>query len=338
MGNAFFTYTATDGAGNVSNAALYTVAVGKDLSSYTKATTTKGGRSNPYENNDVLTYVIDPNGVRYTSAGVYDAKGLLLNGASNGLATTGTNATMAAVDVTRLANVGVALNAATGQLYVADRTKLTPGNYSVTVTTTDVNGGTNTVLQSFSIGNNPLPVELTSFEAKAVRTDALLTWSTASEKNNDHFAVERSFDGRTFVVVGQVAGHGSTSQAHDYRLTDFGVGARYQGTVYYRLKQVDADSTSQHSPVRTVVFTAEVAATVALYPNPAAATTTLDLTALPAGAYQVTLLDMTGRSVLTSTLAGAQPHLLTVDSLPAGSYVVLVRGAGATYTARLVKK
>ena len=338
VGNAFFTYTATDGAGNVSNAALYTVAVGKDLSSYTKATTTKGGRSNPYENNDVLTYVIDPNGVRYTSAGVYDAQGLLLNGASNGLATTGTNATMAAVDVTRLANVGVALNAATGQLYVADRTKLTPGNYSVTVTTTDVNGGTNTVLQSFSIGNNPLPVELTSFEAKAVRTDALLTWSTASEKNNDHFAVERSFDGRTFVVVGQVAGHGSTSQAHDYRLTDFGVGARYQGTVYYRLRQVDADSTSQRSPVRTVVFTAEVAAAVALYPNPAATTTTLDLTALPAGAYQVTLLDMTGRSVLTSTLAGAQPHLLTVDSLPAGSYVVLVRGAGATYTVRLVKK
>ena len=339
VGNAFFSYTATDEQGNVSNAALYTVAVGKDISSYAKATTPKGGRGNAYLNNDVLTYVVDPNGVRYTAAGVYDAKGLLLSGASNGLATTGTNATMAAADVTRLANVGVALNAATGQLYVVDRTKLTPGNYSVTVTTTDVNGGTNTVLQSFSIGNNPLPVELTDFVVKAAKMDALLTWSTASEKNNDHFEVERSFDGRTFVVVGQVAGHGSTSQAHDYRLTDFGVGARYQGTVYYRLKQVDTDSTTQRSPIRTVAFTAEVVAAVALYPNPAAATTTLDLSTLPAGAYQVTLLDMTGRSVLTTNaLAGGQPHTLTVDSLPAGSYVVLVRGANATYTARLVKK
>ena len=339
VGNAFFSYTATDAVGNVSNAALYTLAVGRDLNSYAKATTPKGGRGNAYQNNDVLTYVIDPNGVRYAAAGVYNAAtGALVAGASNGLPTTGTNATMAAADVTRLAAVGVALNAATGQLYVVDRTKLTPSTYSVTVTTTDVNGGTNAVQQSFTIGANPLPVELTDFAVKAVRTDALLTWRTASEKNNDHFAVERSFDGRTFGVVGRVAGHGTSSQAHDYRLTDFGVGARYQGTVYYRIRQVDADSTAQHSPVRTVAFTAEVAATVVLYPNPAAATTTLDLTALPAGAYQVTLLDMTGRPVLTTTLAGGRPHALAIDSLPAGSYVVLVRGAGATYTARLVKK
>ena len=345
VGNTFFSYTATDGAGNVSNAALYTVAVGKDVNSYYKATPKKGpGSGNgAYQNNDVLTYLIDPNGARYVASGpatlVYDAKtGDLLAGASNGLPTTGTNATLSTADVNTLNAIGVKLNPATGQLYVADRTKLKSGTYSVTVTTTDVNGGTNTVAESFSIGANPLPVELTDFAVKAVQTDALLTWSTASEKNSDHFEVERSFDGRTFVAIGQVAGHGSTSQAHDYRLTDFGVGARYQGTVYYRLKQVDADSTSQHSPVRTVAFTAEVAATVALYPNPATTTTTLDLTALPVGAYQVTLLDMTGRSVLTTTLAGGLPHPLAVDGLAVGSYVVLVRGANATYTARLVKK
>jgi len=242
------------------------------------------------------------------------------------------------LNTTQLAAIGVGLNPTTGQLVVSDRTKLRAGTYSVSITTTDVNGGTNTVVESFTIGASPLPVELVSFDVKAVKADAVLTWSTASEKNNDRFEVERSFDGRTFVQVGTVAGNGSTSQTHSYSLTDLGVGARYQGTVYYRLKQVDTDGTTQYSPVRTVAFTTEVIAKAGLYPNPATTTTKLDLTTLPTGVYQVSILDMAGRSVGTYTVNGGIATALDVSLLPLGNYVVVVQGTTERHVLRLTKQ
>ncbi|WP_262892811.1 hypothetical protein [Hymenobacter montanus] len=39
----------------------------------------------------------------------------------------------------------------------------------------------------------------------AVKSD-VLSWTTASKSNNDHFEVECFFDGRTFECVGTVRG------------------------------------------------------------------------------------------------------------------------------------
>jgi hypothetical protein len=174
-------------------------------------------------------------------------------------------------------------------------------------------------------------VVLTEFTAQAVRNrDALLNWATASEKNNDHFDIERSFDGSTFAKIGSLAGHGTTSAASAYTLTDAGVAAQATGPVYYRLRQVDLDGTANFSPVRSVRFTAETAAApiaLSLFPNPAQASTTLDLRQLPAtGTYQVVLLDATGRTVRTATLAGGLPQPLTIADLASGTYHVLVTG------------
>ncbi len=41
---------------------------------------------------------------------------------------------------------------------------------------------------------DPLPIELISFEAKANSEYVELNWSTASEINNDYFTIERSAD------------------------------------------------------------------------------------------------------------------------------------------------
>jgi hypothetical protein len=206
----------------------------------------------------------------------------------------------------------------------------TARTYSVLVNTTDANGGITQALATFTIGAYPLPVVLTDFSAQAVQNrDALLSWHTASEKNNDHFDVERSFDGTAFTKVGQLAGHGTTSAASTYAFTDAGVASKASGPVYYRLRQVDLDGTSAFSPVRSVRFTSQAAAPVALglYPNPAQASTQLDLSQLPAtGAFQVLVLDASGRTVLSRTLAGGLPQPLDVQNLASGTYHVRVTG------------
>ena len=336
VGNAFFSYTATDNAGSplTSVPALYTLPVGADNSSAYKQVSRAAGYV--HQNNDVVANVFDANG------GTYDATGAVVK---NGLPTTGTNTIASSpADAAALAANGLVLNATTGQVTVGDRTKLKSGTISFNVTTTDVNGGTNTVPVSIVL-LNPLPVELVAFTARAVgNRDAALAWTTASEKNSGHFDVERSLDGAAFVKIGQVQGQGSKASATDYALTDANAAAKATGPVYYRLRQVDTDGTASYSPVQSVSFTkAPAAPALGLYPNPAGARTQLDLSQLPAGTYRVSLVDMAGRAVLSASLAGAQRHTLDLAPLASGSYVVQVRGTAADGTAvsltkRLVKE
>nr|WP_246558619.1 T9SS type A sorting domain-containing protein [Hymenobacter piscis] len=345
IGNAFFNYTATDNSNLGSlNTATYTLPVGQDNSSVYAYTPTKGG-ANVYNNNDVLAYVTDINAARYNSAGlVYDATtGALVNDASNGLPTTGTtNAVISAPDKALLNAAGIDINPTTGQFFVSDRTLLRQGSYTVSVTTTDINGGTNTQSVTIPIGSRPLPVTLVSFSAKAAGADARLTWATAQELNNDHFVVERSFDGHAFAAVAEVKGQGTKASATNYTLTDAQAANKAQGRVtYYRLRQVDTDGTSTFSAVQTVTFGLTTRTTsVAVYPNPASnlTNTRLDLSGTEAGTYQVSIVDMTGRVLRSFSQAGASNEALDVTSLPAGTYLVLVKGNGESFTQRLIKE
>lgn len=334
-GNVFYTYTATDNLGAVSNVATYGIPVGPDNAAV-YATTPVKGNATRYATNDVLAYVVDPNGALYNPSGlIYDATtGALQTGTRNGLATTGTNAVLAttgpAGNPGNTLPTGTALNPATGQIYVSNASQL-PGvtsatSYSVNVTTTDVYGGVTTQTVTFTIGAYPLPVELVAFTAQAVRNvDAQLNWTTAQEKDNDHFDVERSLDGRNFVRVATRQGQGTKTSATQYAWTDAGV-AHLGRTLYYRLKQVDRDGTSTYSDIRAVAFSAAVPGSANLYPNPASETTTLDLTQLPASSFQVRIVDAAGRLAADLTLTGGAKHTLTVASLARGTYAVLLRG------------
>jgi hypothetical protein len=170
---------------------------------------------------------------------------------------------------------------------------------------------------------NPLPVQLTRFTAVAVGTDALLSWETAQEVNNQRFEVERSLDGATFATTGTLAGKGMSALASTYRYLDAGAGAR-AGTLYYRLRQVDYDGRASLSPVQAVRFR-PTEASLALYPNPTTGAATLDLRPLPAGDYTVQVFEATGRLVHQATCQPGQP-LLPLGDLAAGTYFVKVQG------------
>ncbi|WP_210513973.1 IPT/TIG domain-containing protein [Hymenobacter terricola] len=219
---------------------------------------------------------------------------------------------------------------------------VTAGTTVVSATATLAGIGTSEFSGVVTVTTGPLPVELVSFTATAVKNvDAALGWRTASEKNNDHFDVERSLTGTDFVKIGQVAGQGTASAPTDYSLTDTGIGAKAGSTVYYRLKQVDVDGTATYSPVRTVAFTKLVPA-IALFPNPATAATQLDLMQLPTGTYQVSVLDALGRVVLGRTLEAGLVHDLNLTTIASGIYNVLVRGQSngqvISLTKRLIKE
>lgn len=116
------------------------------------------------------------------------------------------------------------------------------------------------------IGNNPLPVELTSFTGKFIDNKIILNWVTATELNNKCFEIERSANDKIFSKIGVVDGNGTTSDKHNYEFIDYNISdTRY----FYRLNQVDLDGTSKYSNI------VEVDASLPLqyavhqnYPNP----------------------------------------------------------------------
>lgn len=57
-----------------------------------------------------------------------------------------------------------------------------------------------------------LPVELIQFTAIVLEHhQAQLNWATATEINNSHFKIERSYDGYTFGPLGRIEGNGNTN-------------------------------------------------------------------------------------------------------------------------------
>ncbi|WP_167855154.1 right-handed parallel beta-helix repeat-containing protein [Hymenobacter wooponensis] len=340
VGNVFFTYTATDNATNngtptpaTSNTALYTIAVGQDVESNYTLTTVKGGAT-PYQTGDVIANVFDANSGTYNSA---TPQAVVKDGLSSAtLVTTG-------LPTGYLSSfpAGVGFNTTDanqiGQIVVTNNRLLVAGTYTVRIATVDANGGTSTRDVTFTIGVRPLPVELVSFSAKAAGQDAQLVWRTAQELHNDHFVVERSFDGKSFSAVGQVKGQGTTTLATDYRFTDAQVAVKAAGTVYYRLRQVDTDGTTSFSSVQVVTF-AKAEVTISLYPNPATTSAILNLTSLPQGSYKVTIFDAVGRAVSLSLFEGGTTPTLSVQELPVGTYQVLVSGKDFKQALRLIKE
>ena len=203
-----------------------------------------------------------------------------------------------------------------------------------------------TVLGVLTVSNvaNPLPVELVEFTAERQGEDGLLRWATASEKNNDRFEVESSADGRTFRRIGQVQGHGTTAQRHEYRLLDANL-ARYQASpVYYRLRQVDQDGTETLSPVRTVQVPGATPKLLAeAFPNPHhTGKLTLRVQALEAGSVTLKVHEATGRVLWQETRAvqagwNEQP-LSRAAELPAGLYLLSVQQGSQQQVVKLVRE
>ena len=170
-------------------------------------------------------------------------------------------------------------------------------------------------LYSFGTNNtndNPLPIELLSFQAKANEDFTVdLSWITASEQNNDYFSVERSQNGIDWEEVGRVKGAGNSNQILRYFLVDY---KPFKGTSYYRLKQTDFDGTFTYSDMVSVSFDPEHMP-ILVYPNPVHSI--LYVRNIPE-ASQFRVLNIVGDIVMQGSIT--QDFTLDFSTLPNGIY------------------
>lgn len=194
----------------------------------------------------------------------------------------------------------------------------------------------------FALTDNvsPLPVNWLSFGATLEgKNAALLQWTVSSQTNNAGFEVEKSLDGMTFNNIGFVKGDGNSNTFSNFQFKDheaFGIAK----TVFYRLKQLDADGNFSYSKIVSLSLHQSLTDIVAL-PNPFSSTLNINLNSMVAGVISVQLMDINGKEVLSSTLnldAGYNSLPIETNSLPRGVYVLKLNNGQHNEVIKVVRQ
>ncbi len=176
------------------------------------------------------------------------------------------------------------------------------------------------------ISNGTLPITLVSFSAQLQNDRVVIAWKTASEINNNFFAIERSSDAESFEEVLSIKGKGTTTEENAYEAIDKNP---IIGRSYYRLKQTDFDGTATYSDLVMVEYEGPAFATLSAFPNPSyGKTLTLQLSGLKEVMdVPVRIVSMQGQLVYEGILqvdntGKATSEIVFDEALASGLYVV----------------
>ena len=227
-----------------------------------------------------------------------------------------------------------------------------PGSGSMPAGITGTSGGNNAVARTFSWNGlttfsdfsgagdgSPLPVTWLDFNAvyNNETQNVDLSWSTASEINNDFFEVQRSTDAVHFDVIGKVNGSGNSSLVKEYALSDK---QPLPGVSYYRIRQVDYNGDDDFTDLRAInIDGSSSAGTIYVYPNPLAGQDlNLVFSGLDKGNWQWRLVDLTGKVIMQKTRVSDLESgviQLSLDKLPDGIYLFQLETQSQNFTRKL---
>ena len=168
----------------------------------------------------------------------------------------------------------------------------------------------------------------------------MLTWRTESEFNNRGFELQRSKDGKNFIVVSWVNGQGTTVIPHDYKYVDRRI--EQNNTYYYRLKQIDYDGEFEYSELVVLTYDDNKSIEIKdIYPNPLRdRLANLEVTVQKSSNAQIVILDAVGKSLFklnVSLKSGKNLLKLDLSDAPNGTYFVQVDlGSGVTQSKQLM--
>jgi hypothetical protein len=97
-----------------------------------------------------------------------------------------------------------------------------------------------------------LSTELINFSGEFHPVATNLYWSTSDEKNNSHFTIFHSADGKDFTDIGSVSGAGNSSFLINYRFTH---SFPHPGINYYKLHSTDYDGKTYYKGIVAIEAT-----------------------------------------------------------------------------------
>ncbi len=176
-----------------------------------------------------------------------------------------------------------------------------------------------------------LPVSLVNFTAALQGSDVQTKWLVSSESTTDHYVVEHSRNGVSFLPIGKVNATSNVSTNTAYKFTHWNAP---EGKNYYRLRIVSKGEGLKYSAVCMV--NVSVHFTVNIFPNPATEKVQIVITKPEGNLPGVRILNATGQQIWRKKFATSE--WLDVKRWPPGSYLVLVEDGKNVYSFKLQKQ
>jgi plastocyanin len=186
------------------------------------------------------------------------------------------------------------------------------------------------------------PVTLSAFNISTQNNKPLLSWTTQTELNADHFSIRKSTNGIDFKEIGTVKATGNSVSKRNYSFADEAISSSVK-YVYYALATIDKDGKLQLSPI--IMYRNKSAAPrliISLSPNPVGdmGHLMLQFNADRTGVMTATLSDMQGKVVLKtglSAVAGINNAHIHLRGVASGIYTISFKLDGITESYRVVK-
>ncbi|MDQ6814831.1 MAG: T9SS type A sorting domain-containing protein, partial [Bacteroidota bacterium] len=154
----------------------------------------------------------------------------------------------------------------------------------------------------FSIVLSPsitLPLILTTVKAAQQEKGIQVEWETAVDANIERYEVEKSFNGQPFNKVFATTAKIENALRHTYSFLDINAA---KGANFYRIKIIEKTSNVRHSEVVRVNI-ADSKRRITVYPNPIKGNTiSLQMTNIEEGEYSVTITNISGQVVYSTSL------------------------------------
>ncbi len=188
-----------------------------------------------------------------------------------------------------------------------------------------------------------LPIELIEFNAQINNNKLVdVLWSTASEKNNNYFEIQKSLNAIEFEKTGTVASKANGGNSNSYLSYIFEDTNPLFGVSYYRLKQVDYDNSFSYSKVVSVNYVKEKNIRFVIYPNPNNGEFTADISGIENN-HEVTinLYNEKGKLVYESIFfindsTNSKFKIIPSEKLVSGIYFCTLTIEGIEYKVKVV--
>lgn len=184
--------------------------------------------------------------------------------------------------------------------------------------------------------NFPFGILAVSFQnITAVANDnksVSVSWVVSEQVSTKGYYVERSSDGSSWSQLGFVASNGGGESNARYRFSDNNPD---NGTNYYRIEETDMDGSGDYSETRTVSIENTTGSYLRVWPNPAQ-----DQIKIQNNNNYVSARIYSQSGSLTSEITLKQgTNTMNVSALPFGAYIVNVRDvSGHSYNMKFIKE
>ena len=201
-----------------------------------------------------------------------------------------------------------------------------------------VTRGANSTFGLLSIASSfrILPIELLEFKAEETSEKNIkVFWTTATEKNNAFFTLEKSFDGKTWETIAIIPGSGNSLEQRSYEFIDKDV--RY-GRQFYRLTQTDYDGRFETFRVIgiSLIQDQSISPVYNVYPNPSTGRFTLQGESMNLDKTALEIFDLNGNLVLKNSEMKNKRQEFDLSSLPKGIYVLKLFSLDGLVTKKLI--